>query len=118
MAVLAKEKVVYLNADWYENVLTTANVSGLSSDWSYATGGNIYTSPAVVNGIAYVGSEDNSLYALDATTGAFIWSYATQGVIDSSPAVVNGIIYVGSDDHKLYALNAATGKRKWSYVTG
>lgn len=101
-----------------ENVLTPANVSGLAQDWIYTTEGDIYTSPAVVNGILYVGSNDGKLYALEAATGAYMWSYTTQGAINSSPAVVNGIVYVGSDDHKMYALNAMTGKRKWSYTTG
>ncbi len=32
--------------------------------WSYQTGGNIYSSPAVVNGIAYFGSYDGNLYAV------------------------------------------------------
>jgi len=31
--------------------------------WSATTGGSIYSSPAVVNGIVYVGSDDGSLYA-------------------------------------------------------
>jgi outer membrane protein assembly factor BamB len=31
--------------------------------WSYATGGAIRSSPAVANGMVYVGSEDGRLYA-------------------------------------------------------
>jgi len=35
--------------------------------WSYATGDTINSSPAVANGIVYVGSDDHSLYAFDAS---------------------------------------------------
>jgi outer membrane protein assembly factor BamB len=32
--------------------------------WTYQTGGNIYSSPAVVDGAAYFGSYDGNLYAV------------------------------------------------------
>ena len=56
------------------------------------------SSPAVANGVVYVGSDDNNVYALNATTGAKLWSYTTGGDVVSSPAVVNGVVYVGSDE--------------------
>ena len=34
--------------------------------WRYETGGGVESSPAVVAGVVYVGSEDRYLYALDA----------------------------------------------------
>ena len=61
------------------------------------------SSPAVANGVVYVGSEDNNVYALNASTGALLWKYATGSVVTSSPAVANGVVYVGSDDNNLYA---------------
>ena len=36
--------------------------------WSYTTG-NYVDSPAVVNGVVYVGSFDGNVYALNASTG-------------------------------------------------
>ena len=87
--------------------------------WSYPTVNSVdYSSPAVINGVVYVGSDDHYVYALNAATGAYIWSYKTGGSVDSSPAVANGVVYVGSEDHKVYALNAATGTKIWSYGTG
>jgi len=35
--------------------------------WSFATGDWVYASPAVVNGVMYVGSWDNDIYAFDLT---------------------------------------------------
>ena len=68
--------------------------------------------------MVYVGSDDNNVYALNASTGAKLWSYTTGGPVYSSPAVANGVVYVGSDDNNVYALNAATGAKLWSYSTG
>ena len=55
----------------------------------------VYSSPAVANGVVYVGSDDN-VYALNARTGALLWSYTTGEYVVSSPAVANGVVYVGS----------------------
>ena len=86
--------------------------------WSYATGGGIYSSPAVgPDGTIYVGSRDFSLYAIN-PDGSLKWSYATGDRIDSSPALgPDGTIYVGSYDHKLYAITPG-GSLKWIYSTG
>ena len=71
--------------------------------WSYNTGGQVYSSPAVANGIVYVGSVNDTLYALNATTGALLWSYTTGNWIYSSPTVANGVVYIGSYDYNVYA---------------
>ncbi len=77
----------------------------------------VYSSPAVANGVVYVGSYGN-VYALNASTGARLWTYTTGNIVYSSPAVANGVVYVGSDDKNVYALNASTGAKLWSYTTG
>ena len=74
--------------------------------------------PTVANGVVYVGSEDQSVYAIDASTGERRWRYATTGqIVRSSPTVVEGTLYIGSDDKNLYAIDAATGNTKWVYQT-
>jgi hypothetical protein len=78
----------------------------------------VYSSPAVVNGVVYVGSRDHNVYALNASTGAKLWSYATGNWVESSPAVAKGVVHVGSDDGNVYALDASTGAKLWSYTTG
>jgi outer membrane protein assembly factor BamB len=100
-----------------ENVLSASNVSQIDLDWSFTTGGHVYSSPAVVNGVVYVGSFDSNVYALDAATGGQLWSFTTGGSVESSPAVVNGVVYVGSQDGDLYALDAATGAQLWRSLT-
>ena len=99
-----------------EKVLNVRNVGKLGLKWRYTTGLNVFSSPAVANGVVYVGSEDGHLYALNAKTGAKLWSYATN-FVDSSPAVANGVVYFGSTDDNVYALNASTGAKLWSFAT-
>jgi outer membrane protein assembly factor BamB len=86
--------------------------------WTYNTSGYVDSSPAVVNDTVYVGSNDDNVYALNATTGALAWKYKTSGGVDSSPAVAGGVVYIGSEDDNVYALNATTGALVWKYTTG
>ncbi len=99
----------------YENVLNTRNVSRLEQAWTYDTGFYIESSPAIVKGVLYVGSDDERLYALNAKTGAVNWTFKTGYWVKSAPAVVDGVVYVGSSDGYLYALDAADGAVKWAY---
>lgn len=86
--------------------------------WTYATGGYVLSSPAAVDGMVYVGSEDNNVYCLNASSGAVVWNYATGGCVLSSPAVLTGVVYVGSMDGNVYALDSTTGARVWNFTTG
>jgi outer membrane protein assembly factor BamB len=85
--------------------------------WTAATGNSVESSPAIAGGIAYIGSDDDKLYAFDAAgvincsgipkTCAPLWIATTGQAIHSSPAVADGIIYVGSTDANLYAFDAS-----------
>ena len=74
--------------------------------WTFPTGMYVTSTPALYNGLVYVGSWDDNVYALNAATGTLIWKYKTGSVVDSSPAIVNGIVYIGGEDGNVYALNA------------
>ena len=49
--------------------------------WSYQTGGEVYSSPAVADGRVFVGSDDGQVYCLDASDEPLgerlIWSFQT-----------------------------------------
>jgi hypothetical protein len=91
------------------------------------TPGAIFSAPAVANGLVYVGSHDDKLYAFAvgcASGGATctpIWMATTGDWINSSPAVANGVVYVGSENGKLYAFGlhpALTVSTTNPYVAG
>jgi outer membrane protein assembly factor BamB len=102
----------------YENTLTPSTVSGLNEQWAFPTSDRIVSSPDVVNGVLYFGSDDDNVYAVNASTGAALWTFDTGAEIDSSPAVANGVVYIGSENGTVFALNAATGLSEWTFATG
>jgi len=86
--------------------------------WKFKTGGKIFSSPAVVKGMAFIGSEDGYLYAIDINTGKEKWNFKTGGAVHSSPAVYKNNVYFGSFDGYYYAVDINTGKQKWKFKTG
>lgn len=102
----------------YENQLNRSTVGDLGLSWSYTTGLLVSSPPVAVDGVIYVGSLDNNLYALDAASGSELWRFTTKGQVADSPAVVAGMVYFGSDDGNVYALNASSGTKLWSFNTG
>ena len=79
---------------------------------------NMLSSPALGNGLLYIGANSGVFYALDPLTGAIAYSYSTGGPIASSPAIApDGTVYVGSYDHKLYAFSPHL-QVNWAYTTG
>jgi serine/threonine protein kinase len=86
--------------------------------WTYRARRAIMSSPFVDDqGICYVGSFDNYVYALDATSGYSMWRFRTGGPIISSFAKEGDLLFFGSSDGKFYAINAESAKEKWSFVT-
>jgi hypothetical protein len=85
--------------------------------WTATTGGISLSTPAIANGVVYVGAADGLLYAFDSTgtagcsgtpkTCTPLWTATTGATIDSSPVVAGGLVYVGSYDDNLYAFDAS-----------
>jgi outer membrane protein assembly factor BamB/serine/threonine protein kinase len=109
----------------YEKVLNPVNISRLVPYWTASADASpnnaIDCSPAVVNGVVYVCSNNSKLYALDASTGKPRWTASMGSSTESysSPAIANGVVYVGgSTDSNLQAFDATTGKSRWTAPTG
>jgi outer membrane protein assembly factor BamB len=100
-------------------IYPSANYIGFSAlKWKFKTHGKIFSSPAVYSGIAYIGSEDKNLYAIDVSTGKELWKFKTGGAVHSSPCAFNNVVYFGSFDGYFYAVDAKTGTEKWKFKTG
>jgi len=89
----------------YENVLSPSNVATMGLDWSFTANDGVSSSPAVANGVVYIGSGDNKMYALNATTGARLWNFTTDSTVYASPAVANGLVYTGTYNGTVYAFD-------------
>jgi len=121
-----KTKTIKIGEDWpmfhhdlsHTGYSTSTAPNTNNTIWSYTTGSLVHSSPAVADGKVYLGSYDNRVYCLNASTGAQIWNYTTGGWVFSSPAVADDKVYIGSWDNKTYCLDASTGAFIWSYTTG
>jgi outer membrane protein assembly factor BamB len=78
--------------------------------WSAPVASGITSSPAVANGVVYVGSDDGTLYAFNAETGAELAAVA--GVAgQSSPTVANGVVYSETTESgELFALGVGANE--------
>ena len=100
----------------HSGVYSAAGVPQFSRvKWKFQTKGRVFSSPAVANGMAFVGSTDHNLYAVDLATGTQKWKFPTESRVTSSPAVTDGVVYFGSMDANFYAVDVASGKLKWKY---
>ena len=86
--------------------------------WRFKTGGKVRSTPAIMEGIACVGSEDGQLYAVNAQTGQLIWKFKTAGDLSSSPAVAEETVFFLGGDSSFYALDLKTGQLRWKFPTG
>lgn len=112
--------------DWH-TFMYNLSFSGVSRDknlapplellWKFKTGGPIYASPVIANGILYIGSADGKLYALDAKQWGVKWVFDAGDAIRYSATVLGDRVYFNARNNKVYALNAQTGEKLWEFKT-
>lgn len=100
--------------------------------WKFATVGDtlfsekfgydrrsIQSSPAIANGIVYIGARDGFLYAIDLMTGKERWHFDHKiSWVNASAAIADGTIYAGSSDAAfVQAVDAQTGAERWRTST-
>lgn len=87
--------------------------------WIFKTEDEIRCSPTAVRDMAFVGSYDNNVWALNLEDGELIWKYAAKGGIASSPVIddVNHQVMFGSEDNNFYALDYRSGRMKRTHTT-
>ena len=105
--------------------INTKNVAKLRPAFQFQTEvlESMETAPIVVDGIMYITTSYNHVYALDAATGKEFWHYKHKmgpvttfccGPNNRGVAVMGDRLYMGTLDAKLLAFDAKTGKVLWS----
>ncbi len=102
---------------------TDGNVYALDAEqngrivWRYPTSGPVRSTPVVSDQTLFVGSDDNSLYAIDARSGVLSWDggFRTRDDISAAPAISPGVVVFQSMDANIYAANTASGRIRWSF---
>ena len=109
--------------------IDTSNVGKLHPAWIFQTEVKelLETTPIVVNGVMYVTTAFNHVYALNAKTGEQYWHYKHKmgpittyccGPNNRGVAVNGDKVFMGTLDAKLLALDAKTGSLVWETQIG
>jgi alcohol dehydrogenase (cytochrome c) len=104
--------------------INAGNVKNLKTAFMFQTEvrESMETAPIVVDGIMYMTTSFNHVYALDAVTGKEFWHYKHKmgpittfccGPNNRGVAVEGGKLFMGTLDAKLVSLDARTGKVLW-----
>ena len=104
--------------------INTSNVGKLRAAWIFQTEVQevLATTPIIANGVMYVTTAFNHVYALNAKTGEEYWHYkhamapvttSCCGPINRGVAVYDDKVYLATVDAKLVALDAKTGSVVW-----
>ena len=104
--------------------INAGNVKNLRPEFSFQTEvrESMETAPIVVDGIMYMTTSFNHVYALDAVTGKEFWHYKHKmgaittfccGPNNRGVAIEGGKVFMGTLDAKMVALDAKTGKLLW-----
>lgn len=104
--------------------INTGNVASLKPVFNFQTAvlESMETAPIVVDGVMFITTSYNHVYALDAVTGQEFWHYKHKlgavttyccGPNNRGVAVLDGKLYMGTLDAKLVALDAKTGNVLW-----
>jgi alcohol dehydrogenase (cytochrome c) len=120
-----------LNNDRYSslNQINASNVSQLKGVWMTRLGSGrgakykFEDDPVVINGVMYVATGNDDIFAMDAKTGKIIWSWFSDipqvndliccGWDNRGVAVGDGRVYSGLLDGSFVALDQQTGNILW-----
>jgi alcohol dehydrogenase (cytochrome c) len=115
----------YANTRYYTGAqINAGNVGKLKPAFVFQTAvlESMETAPIVINGVMFLTTSFNHVYAIDAVTGEEYWHYKHKmgpvttyccGPNNRGVAVEGGTLFMGTLDAKLVALDAKTGKPLW-----
>jgi polyvinyl alcohol dehydrogenase (cytochrome) len=103
--------------------LTAAQVPRLTLQWAFGfpDASSAWAQPSVAGGRVYVGSQNGTVYALDARSGCSYWSYSAGGGVRTAISIGprstptgRAAVYFGDTTATAYALDADTGEALWT----
>lgn len=81
--------------------------------WKAQLGGQIFASPVVADGIAYIGTTAGTLFAVDLADGSLRWGSALGYPVYASAQVTDDAVFISSDGGYLHRLDRKTGREQW-----
>ena len=104
-----------------ETILNPDNVHGLKLKWAFGFPDTtrVRSQPTVTATMVYIGSQEGTVYALDANTGCIRWTFdagtEVRGAmkLHTHPTDGRSILVFGDTKANAYSLNATTGQLLW-----
>jgi len=108
------------------NQVTTDNVKRLVPVWAFQTGdsdGGLQATPIVRDGVLYLSSSHNHIFAINGATGEQIWRYTYAlpksfttfyGAWNRGVAVGADTVFIGTIDNHMVAVDRKTGREIWN----
>ena len=85
--------------------------------WDFRTEGWMYGRPEFGPLHVFVGSQDQSFYAVDRDLGKLAWKVPTGSRVEAGGTAVDRFVYFGSCDGNLYAVDQGVGRVAWKFPT-
>ena len=97
--------------------LTAAQVPALKLKWAFgfANATSAFGQPTIAGGRLFLGSEDGTVYSLDARTGCIYWTYKASSTVRTAISIDASLasLYFGDVKAHVYRLDAASGALVW-----
>jgi polyvinyl alcohol dehydrogenase (cytochrome) len=97
--------------------LTAAQVPTLKLQWAFgfANATTAFGQPAIAGGRLFLGSEDGTVYSLDARTGCIHWAYKASSTVRTAISIDPSLasVYFGDVQANVYRVDAASGELRW-----
>ncbi|HXJ94763.1 MAG TPA: PQQ-binding-like beta-propeller repeat protein [Terriglobia bacterium] len=97
--------------------LVRSNVAKLKLKWAFGFPGAsaTYGQPTVFAGRLYAGSEDGTVYSLDADAGCIYWTYQASDTVKTAVSVSSDgrLAYFGDTEGNVYAVATSNGSLVW-----
>jgi polyvinyl alcohol dehydrogenase (cytochrome) len=100
--------------------LNTEQLKTLELKWAFGfpDATSAWATPTISGGRVFVGSQNGTVYSLDAKTGCIYWYFSADGGVRTAIAIGprkggGTNVYFGDTSANAYALDAATGKQIW-----
>ncbi len=106
--------------------INTGNVADLKLKWIHQSGivGSYQATPVVDDGVMYISTPYNHVFAIDAATGEELWHYEHKletttlccGPNNRGVAIRGDLVYMATLDARLVALDKQSGELAWESI--
>jgi outer membrane protein assembly factor BamB len=106
------------NEAWLKciDVTKTGDISSNGVVWVYPLRKHVLATPAISDGLLFIGDCGRVLHCIDAETGKACWTHELEGEVWASALAADGKVYLGTRAGKFYIFEATRQKQLLSMI--